>query len=612
MTATRAKAPDRTWCALPVYNNAATAADVARACRREVERVLVVDDGSTDGDLRAALADTDIVVLRHPERRGKGAALRTAFAHAAAQGARFLITVDGDGQHLPAEVPRFFPRMAAEPDTLFVGCRDMSGRHVPRASRFGRLFSNLWVLAETGRYLPDTQSGFRAYPVPRVSALRFRSDHFDFEIEVLVRHAWAGHPLGSVPVSAHYPPAAERVSHFDKRRDNLRLARLHARLLGERLATIVMAPFRWLFEHRVAAPGQAGVNAAPGTPSAIAAGTSGTAPPAGAAPDQPRAALPARRRGTRFGLWFFSVLTRLTGLRGAYGFLYFVCLHYLLFDREAVTSTLAYLRRRFPDHARPRLLWNTYQLFVSQGRCLIDRYAALGGLPFDFEFQGMEQFNAAGGQGFVLLLAHVGNWQLALTALRNMGRPVCLLMRPEDSPAVSDYLRVSSTGTEVRLVDPQSPFGGVIELLRYVSEGWIVCMMGDRGYHFPATPVRFLDGEARFPYGAFRIAAAAGCPVLFLFAWRAGHRRYVIEAPLVCRPAYRQGADRNQQLQDWTQAFATALEGFALAHPYQVFLFQDVWTPTSTLDDHGTPSARTGRSRRTSRNQERLAGGDAS
>ena len=96
-------------------------------------------------------------------------------------------------------------------------------------------------------------------------------------------------------------------------------------------------------------------------------------------------------------------------------------------------------------------------------------------------------------------------------------------MRPEDSPAVADYLRVSSAGAEVRIVDPESPFGGVIELLRYVSEGWIVCMMGDRGYHFQTTPVRFLGDSARFPSGAFRIAAAAGCPVLFLFAWRAGH-----------------------------------------------------------------------------------------
>ena len=86
----------------------------------------------------------------------------------------------------------------------------------------------------------------------------------------------------------------------------------------------------------------------------------------------------------------------------------------------------------------------------------------------------------------------------------------------------------------------------------------------------------------------------------------------MIEAPLVCRPVYREGEDRARQLREWTQAFATAVEGFAVAHPYQVFLFQDVWTPASTLDDHGTPSSRAGRSRRIEMDHEGLAGGNAS
>jgi predicted LPLAT superfamily acyltransferase len=598
MTEPRQGTPDGTWCAIPVYNNAATAAAVARACRRVLDRVVVVDDGSTDGDLRAALADTDVVVLRHPQRRGKGAALRTALAHVADQGARWLITLDGDGQHLPADIPRFFPRMAAEPDALLVGRRDMSGADVPGSSRFGRVFSNLWVFAETGRYLPDTQSGFRAYPVPRIAELPLASEHFDFEIEVLVRHAWAGGATGSVPVNAYYPPAGERVSHFDKWRDNARLSLLHTRLVGSRIGALVRAPWRAAMR-----------SLRGGGPRAAAAAHAATAE---GRPPAPRAIQP-RRRGTRLGFWCFGVATRFTGLRGAYGLLYFVCLYYLLFDRDAVSSALAYLRRRFPGRSQPRLLGDTYRLFVSQGKCLVDRYAALAGLPFAFEFHGMEQFNAAAAsQGFILLLAHVGNWQLALTALRNMGRPVCLLMRPEDSPAVADYLRVSSSGAELRIVDPEAPFGGVIELLRYVSEGWVVCMMGDRGYHFPATPVRFLGGNARFPFSAFRIAAAAGCPVLFFFAWRAGLGRYTIEAPLVCRPAYRVGEDRPRRLREWTQAFATAVESFAVAHPYQVFLFQDVWTPAGTLDDHGTPSARTGRSRRIEIEHEGLAGGNAS
>jgi predicted LPLAT superfamily acyltransferase len=595
MTPTRQLAPPGTWCAIPVYNNGRTAATVARACREHVPHVVVVDDGSTDGGLDTALRDTDIVVLRHERRRGKGAALRTALDHVTAQGASWLITLDGDGQHLPEDIPRFFPRMEEDPDVLLVGCRDMTGADVPGASRFGRIFSNLWVFAETGLLLPDTQSGFRAYPVPRVHGLRLACNHFDFEIDVLVRHAWAGLPVAAVPVNAHYPPAAERVSHFDKWRDNVRLSRLHARLVARRLGSLVVGPLLaaltgaltwWMRRRR-------------------------DSDAARARPDEPRPIQP-RRRGNRLGFWCFGVATRLTGLRGAYGLLYIVCLHYLVFDHEAVASAIAYLRRRFPGRSRLRLLRDAYLLFVSQGKCLVDRHAALGGLRFDFQFHGMEQLAAAGGQGFIVLLAHVGNWQLVLTALGRFGRPVCLLMRPEDSPAVTDYLRVSSAGAELRIVSPESPFGGVIELMRYVAEGWIVCMMGDRGYHFQVAPVRFLGDTAHFPVGAFRIAAAAGCPVLFLFAWRSGERRYDVAAPLVCRPVYREGEDRGRQLQAWAQAFAAAVETFAVAHPYQVFLFQDVWTLASTLDDHEKPSSRAGRSRRIETDDEGLAGGNAS
>ena len=106
---------------------------------------------------------------------------------------------------------------------------------MPASSRFGRKFSNFWVRLECGRTLADTQSGYRVYPVAFLTATRFLARRYTFEVEVLVRAAWGGLPVISEPVSVHYPPGAERITHFRVFRDNLRLSVLHTWLVTRSL-----------------------------------------------------------------------------------------------------------------------------------------------------------------------------------------------------------------------------------------------------------------------------------------------------------------------------------------------------------------------------------------
>lgn len=226
---------DTIWCAVPVYNNAATVKDVVLACRSVLTNVVVVDDGSTDADLASLLTGLEVVLLTHENNRGKGEAILTASRYIEARGGSYMITVDADGQHDPRDMERFFPLLRESDKRLVIGCRDFNTKHVPASSRFGRTFANFWLKAETGVTVDDCQSGFRAYPVRYLNRLKFRGSRYDFEAEVLAKAAWAGLELVMVPVSVHYPKPQERVSSFQPFLDNLRLSRMHAMLVGRRL-----------------------------------------------------------------------------------------------------------------------------------------------------------------------------------------------------------------------------------------------------------------------------------------------------------------------------------------------------------------------------------------
>lgn len=240
----------QTWCAIPVYNNAGTIADVARRCRELIAKVVVIDDGSTDADLRILLKVLDVVVVRHSANLGKGAALLTAFRYAADHGGEYLITLDGDGQHFPDDLPHFLSRLS--PDAILIGSRDKIVGVMPRSSRFGREFSDLWICIETGVIVRDSQSGFRAYPVRHVLNLRLNSRHYNLEMEVITRAVWAGLRIESVPIRVWYPDRSERVSSFRPFLDNLRISLLHTRLA---LRNLLPIPHR-RFPHTPALPKQ--------------------------------------------------------------------------------------------------------------------------------------------------------------------------------------------------------------------------------------------------------------------------------------------------------------------------------------------------------------------
>jgi uncharacterized protein (DUF2062 family) len=229
---------------IPYFNHPRTLRRVAEESRQTGMAVLVVDDGSS-APAGPLLAGLDVACLRLPTNRGKGAAILTAADYAAAHGFTHLITLDADGQHSPAEAPRFLAVAAESPWAITVGTRQTAapGGRFPAASRFGRSFSNFWFRLQTGQRLGDTQSGFRCYPVAVLRGLRLHCRRFTFEAEVLVKAAWAGVPLRALDITVFYPARQEHVSHFRLFVDNLRFSLLNTHLT---LRSLLPLPHRRL------------------------------------------------------------------------------------------------------------------------------------------------------------------------------------------------------------------------------------------------------------------------------------------------------------------------------------------------------------------------------
>jgi glycosyltransferase involved in cell wall biosynthesis len=216
---------------IPTYNNSKTIESVIQTTMEYCDDIIIVNDGCTDNTAKILVKYPQLIVLTHPVNKGKGVALRNGFEKAVELGFDYVISIDSDGQHYPKDFTLFLDKIEENPGSLIIGARNMSVENVPSKSTFGNKFSNFWFWAVTGISLPDTQSGYRLYPVQRLKKIWLFTTKFELEIEVIVKAAWRGIPVTSVPVSVYYAPAEERVSHFMPGRDSARISFLNTYLV---------------------------------------------------------------------------------------------------------------------------------------------------------------------------------------------------------------------------------------------------------------------------------------------------------------------------------------------------------------------------------------------
>ncbi|MBB1059883.1 glycosyltransferase family 2 protein [Marilutibacter spongiae] len=216
---------------VPALNEALRIRGVVEAALAHCPHVIVVDDGSDD-DTVARIEDLPVTLLRHPRRMGKGAALRTGFAEALRLGLDGVLSMDGDGQHDAADIPRLLAAADRNPGAIVIGARLRKRACQPGYRRLANEFGDWGIAWGCGYRIADSQSGQRYYPAAVCALDAVPGEDFVFEAQILISAARRlGSGVVSVPVESRYGPGPHsaatcpgfRPSHFRPLRDLYRI-----------------------------------------------------------------------------------------------------------------------------------------------------------------------------------------------------------------------------------------------------------------------------------------------------------------------------------------------------------------------------------------------------
>ena len=201
---------------------------------------IVVDDGSDPVNFEqmetVTAGHSSITLLRLGENRGKGVAVLAGCKHARQSGFTHILQIDADGQHEPADAPRFIEASRANPTAIISGY-PIFDESVPKVRKYGRKITTFWVMIETfSREIKDALCGYRVYPLNTVEHLVEHSsvgDRMNFDTEIIVKSVWHNFPVVFIDTRVRYIQGG--TSHFHYVQDNLNLIKLHAGMVLQSL-----------------------------------------------------------------------------------------------------------------------------------------------------------------------------------------------------------------------------------------------------------------------------------------------------------------------------------------------------------------------------------------
>lgn len=211
----------RTCVLIPAFNEAPHIANVVMRVREHVEDVVVIDDGSTDATADIARA-AGATCLQLPQNHGKASALRAGIAFALDHNFDRVITLDGDGQHLPEDIPVLFQIAQETGADLVIGARCFDRALMPASRYFSNIIGSRLASALVGCEIRDSQSGFRLFRLDKVDATKLRSRCYELEMEILIKMARSRCTIAHAPVRMVYDDGQAR-SKMKPVRDTVRV-----------------------------------------------------------------------------------------------------------------------------------------------------------------------------------------------------------------------------------------------------------------------------------------------------------------------------------------------------------------------------------------------------
>jgi len=214
---------------IPAFREQLHIADVVRRAKQYLDIVLVIDDGSPDATSTEA-AKSGAMVIRHEANRGKGAAIKTGLRELLSYGVKYVLILDGDGQHCPEEIPAFLQESNRSEAHFLLGNRMSDAGKMPLIRRLTNRFMSLQISRICGQSIPDTQCGFRMIHHDVIPHMFCESNAYDYETEMILIASREGFQIDPVPVSTVYSTEDSKIHPF---KDTLRFFKLMSKYRGK-------------------------------------------------------------------------------------------------------------------------------------------------------------------------------------------------------------------------------------------------------------------------------------------------------------------------------------------------------------------------------------------
>jgi predicted LPLAT superfamily acyltransferase len=286
--------------------------------------------------------------------------------------------------------------------------------------------------------------------------------------------------------------------------------------------------------------------------------------------------------GSPLGYRAFYLLIRSGGRQAAYGLLYFVVAFYILSRPQVRLSCRPYLRHRFPTAGVDANWWHSYRMVLDFGKVLVDRAVVgmLGPDQLNVTLHGREQLLEIRNRrhGMILMMSHVGCWQVAMSALNFLEEPVHMVMHQDDGSLERHYYEYAEQECPYRTIDPRGFLGGTLEMMGVLKQGMILAVMGDRlpPQERNVVTVDFLGDAVALPFSSFQLASATGAPIVVMMTRKSAGDCYEME--LIREIRVPQGLGRKADAyRPYVQQYADALAGYCQDNPYQFYNFFDMW-----------------------------------